>query len=152
MIGVQVGGAVKNVLAIGCGIVQGKSLGNNAKAAVLTRGLAEMQRLGVALGGQRDTFLGLSGVGDLTLTGSSVQSRNFTFGVALGEGCAIEDILSTRHSVTEGVATSAAIKQLADQHNVRMPICQGVYKVLHDGVKIDTMIEDLLATQADFEL
>jgi glycerol-3-phosphate dehydrogenase (NAD(P)+) len=108
--GVQVAGAVKNVLAIACGIVRGRGFGNNATAALITRGLAEMRRLGLALGGKSDTFLGLSGVGDVTLTCSSEQSRNMRLGIALGkEEANVPKILKDSPSLAEGVPTVAAV-------------------------------------------
>lgn len=150
-IGVQIGGAVKNVLAIACGILEGCNLGQNAKAALITRGLAEMKRLGVSLGAAPETFLGLSGVGDLTLTGSSTQSRNYTLGVALGQGETLENILNARHAVTEGVATAQAIYTLAAQHQVRMPICHAVHRLLYQNATVSSIITDILNNQALFE-
>src|SRR5689334_19118042 len=120
--GAQVGGAVKNVLAIACGIVRGRRLGDNARAALITRGLAEIVRLGTALGARPETLMGLSGLGDLTLTCTSLQSRNMSLGAALGEGRALADILAERHSVAEGVSSAAAVVALAAHHGVEMPI------------------------------
>jgi glycerol-3-phosphate dehydrogenase (NAD(P)+) len=151
MIGCQIGGALKNVLAIACGVVRGRNLGDNASAALMTRGLAEMRRFGLALGGATDTFLGLAGVGDLILTGSSQQSRNFTLGFLLGQGQSLEDILNQRHSVTEGVATSAAVHQLSQKYNLHMPICQGIYQLLHQKNSVDAIIEQILSKQSDLE-
>ena len=151
VIGVQVAGAVKNIIAIAAGITHGRNLGENASAALLSRGLAEMTRLGITLGGKQETFLGLAGVGDLILTGSSSQSRNFSLGLALGQGQSLEDILAGRNGVTEGIATSAAIIELAKRHQVRMPICQSIYELLHCGSNLDLIIEKLLSKQADLE-
>ena len=150
-IGVQIGGALKNVLAIACGIVEGKQLGCNAKSALLTRGLAEMQRLGISMGAQKETFLGLAGVGDLTLTSSSHQSRNFTLGVELGQGRSLTNILSERKGVTEGIATAQAVMKMAEKENIRMPICESVYKILHEEACIDQVIEDILSFQSNAE-
>jgi glycerol-3-phosphate dehydrogenase (NAD(P)+) len=151
LIGVQVGGALKNVLAIACGVVHGRELGNNTSAALMTRGLAEMRRFGLALGGQSETFLGLSGVGDLILTGSSQQSRNFSLGFQLGQGRHLEEILRERHHVTEGIATAAAVYHMATEHQIHMPISMGVYDLLHKDKNVDVIIEKILSKQSDLE-
>jgi glycerol-3-phosphate dehydrogenase (NAD(P)+) len=143
-IGVEVGGAVKNVLAIACGIVIGRGLGDNARASLITRGLAEMIRLGRAKGGRDDTFRGLSGLGDLVLTCNATQSRNFTLGVALGRGEELGAILSRRRSVVEGVPTATAVVGLARRLGVEMPISNAVEAVLHRNGSIKKMVEDLL--------
>src|SRR5437764_1599509 len=144
-IGVQIGGAVKNVLAIACGIVEGRGLGDNARAALVTRGLSEMIRLGVAKGAQPDTFRGLSGLGDLVLTCTAGQSRNYTLGLALGRGMSLGEALSARRSVIEGVATAAAVARLAARLDVEMPITAAVEGVLPHVVAVDAMIEALLS-------
>src|SRR5690606_1076844 len=108
-IGVEVGGAVKNVLAIACGMAAGRGFGANPRAALISRGLAEMKRLAEALGGQRETVTGLSGIGDLTLTCSSEQSRNFSFGKALGGGLTVEEALAGKQAVVEGVANARSV-------------------------------------------
>jgi glycerol-3-phosphate dehydrogenase (NAD(P)+) len=144
-IGVEIGGAVKNVLAIACGIVEGRGLGNNARAALITRGLSEMIRLGVAKGAQPETFRGLSGLGDLVLTCTAGQSRNYTLGLALGRGTSLDTALAGRRSVVEGVATAAAVVQLAARLDVEMPITSAVEGVLHRSLAIDAMIESLLS-------
>jgi glycerol-3-phosphate dehydrogenase (NAD(P)+) len=143
-IGVELGGAVKNVLAIACGIVVGRDLGDNARAALITRGLAEMVRLGVAKGGRAETFRGLSGLGDLVLTCSSAKSRNYALGLALGRGQTLDAILRGSRSVVEGVATATAVARLAGRLGVEMPICQAVEALLHRGESIDAMIDLLL--------
>jgi glycerol-3-phosphate dehydrogenase (NAD(P)+) len=143
--GAQIGGAVKNVLAIGCGIVEGRGLGDNARAALITRGLAEMTRLALALGGRRETLMGLSGLGDLILTASSTQSRNYSLGFALGEGKSLGEILAGRHSVTEGVHTAGALMAMAAATGIEMPIAQAVDAVLNRGVDLDQAIAALLA-------
>lgn len=145
VIGAQIGGAVKNVLAIACGIVIGKQLGDNARAALITRGLAEMSRLGLALGAKRETLMGLSGLGDLVLTCSGTQSRNLSLGIALGEGRTLEQIMAGRRSVAEGVHTARAIEALAGKHGVDMPICTAVDAILHRNERIDSMLAALLA-------
>jgi glycerol-3-phosphate dehydrogenase (NAD(P)+) len=143
-IGAEIGGAVKNVLAIACGIVLGRGLGENARAAVITRGLAEMIRLGLAKGARAETFSGLSGLGDLVLTCSGGLSRNHALGLALGRGESLERALAGRRSVVEGVATAAAVARLAARLGVEMPICEAVERVLHHGVAIDPMTAQLL--------
>jgi glycerol-3-phosphate dehydrogenase (NAD(P)+) len=144
-LGAEFGGAVKNVLAIACGIVDGRRLGDNARAALITRGLAEMTRLGVAKGARSETFAGLSGLGDLVLTCGGAQSRNHALGLALGEGKSLETLLSGRRSVVEGVATAASVAALATRLGVEMPIAAAVEAVLHRGMSIEAMIEQLLA-------
>ncbi len=143
--GAQIGGAVKNVLAIACGIVIGRKLGDNARAALITRGLAEMSRLGLALGAKRETLMGLSGLGDLVLTCSGTQSRNLSLGIALGEGNTLEQIMGARRTVAEGVHTARAIEALAGKHSVDMPICAAVDAVLHKSTAIDETLAALLA-------
>ena len=144
VIGTQIGGAVKNVLAIACGIVEGRKLGDNAKSALITRGLAEITRLGIAKGAQAETFYGLSGLGDLTLTCNAIQSRNFSLGVALGQGKKLNDVLSERISVAEGVFTASTMISLARQLNVDLPICSAVNGVLNQSSDIDASINALL--------
>ena len=144
-IGVEVGGALKNVLAIACGIVEGRGLGDNARAALITRGLSEMIRLGHAKGAEAETFRGLSGLGDLVLTCTAGQSRNYTLGAALGRGMTLAAALAGRRSVVEGVATAAAVARLATRLGVEMPITAAVEGVLHRGMPIDAMIEALLS-------
>ncbi|MEH6404131.1 MAG: NAD(P)H-dependent glycerol-3-phosphate dehydrogenase [Sneathiella sp.] len=145
VIGAQMGGAIKNVLAIACGVVVGAKLGENARAALITRGMAEILRLGERLGARAETLMGLSGFGDLVLTCSSTASRNFSLGNALGAGNRLEDFLKTRHSVTEGVHTAAAICELAAKHKIDMPICAAVNKILNEGASVTEVVEELLA-------
>jgi glycerol-3-phosphate dehydrogenase (NAD(P)+) len=144
-VGVEIGGAVKNVLAIACGIVDGLGLGDNARAALITRGLAEMTRLGVAKGARAETFAGLSGLGDLVLTCGGAQSRNHALGVSLGGGESLATVLAGRRSVVEGVASATAVAALATKHGVEMPIVDAADAVLHRGMAIAPMIEGLLA-------
>jgi glycerol-3-phosphate dehydrogenase (NAD(P)+) len=144
-IGVEIGGAVKNVLAIACGIVEGRGLGHNARAALITRGLSEMVRLGHAKGAAAETFRGLSGLGDLVLTCTAGQSRNHALGEALGRGTGLAKALAGRRSVVEGVATAAAVARLAERLHVEMPIAAAVEGVLHRGLAIDALIEGLLS-------
>jgi glycerol-3-phosphate dehydrogenase (NAD(P)+) len=143
-IGAEIGGAVKNVLAIACGTVLGRGLGDNARASLITRGLAEMIRLGLAKGSRAETFRGLSGLGDLVLTCSASQSRNFGLGLALGSGEDLGTALSGRRSVVEGVATASAVASLARRHSIEMPISEAVEAVLYRGASIDAMIDGLL--------
>ena len=143
-VGAEIGGAVKNVLAIACGIVTGKKLGDNTRAALITRGLAEMARLGLAKGGKPETLMGLSGLGDLTLTCNGPQSRNMSLGMALGEGQKLDDILASRNSVAEGVFNAESVTALAASLSVEMPICSAVDQVINHGADIDASIADLL--------
>lgn len=144
LIGAEIGGAVKNVLAIACGMVEGLGLGRSAHAALLTRGFAEMKRLATAMGARAETLSGLSGLGDLVLTCSSPQSRNMSFGKALGEGQSADDILSARTAVTEGAATAPAIAELAARHSVEMPICQAVADILARNITVGEALDGLL--------
>lgn len=145
VMGVEVAGALKNVVAIACGIVEGRLLGQNARAAVMTRGMAEIKRFGLARGAKSETFLGLSGVGDLMLTCNSMTSRNFSLGAALGQGQTLRQILETRRTVAEGVATAEALAQAAKTSAVDMPICLAVNNILHHGARVEDMIHDLLS-------
>lgn len=152
VIGTQLGGAIKNVIAIACGIVHGKKLGESARAALLTRGIAEIARLGVAMGAKKDTLLGMCGVGDLTLTCSSIQSRNFSLGAALGEGQSMEEILGARNAVTEGVHTAKSTLALARKNAVDMPITEAVNKCLNEGMPLDQAIEEMLNRPFKYEM
>ncbi|MEO0983551.1 MAG: NAD(P)H-dependent glycerol-3-phosphate dehydrogenase [Pseudomonadota bacterium] len=144
MIGVETGGAVKNVLAIACGIVEGLGLGKSAHAALIARGFAEMSRLGAALGGRAETLAGLSGLGDLVLTCASPQSRNMSFGAALGAGRTAEAVLAERSAVTEGAASAPAVCALARRHGVEIPICEAVAAILAGARTVDQAMADLL--------
>jgi glycerol-3-phosphate dehydrogenase (NAD(P)+) len=145
LIGTQIGGAIKNVMAIACGIVSGKQLGDNARAALLTRGISEMSRLASAMGAHKTTLMGMCGIGDLMLTASSMQSRNYSLGYMLGEGRTLQEIMDERNSVTEGVHTASALKTLADSNAVEMPIAETVYEILHKGISVDEAIDSLLS-------
>ena len=146
VLGTQIGGAVKNVIAIACGIVMGRNMGESARAALMTRGLTEMGRLASAMGARKETLMGMCGVGDLVLTCSSMQSRNFSLGVKLGEGMSMEDIMNERQgkAVTEGVHTALALKTMAKKHAVEMPICDIVHKCVGEGMSIDDCIQEML--------
>jgi glycerol-3-phosphate dehydrogenase (NAD(P)+) len=144
VVGVQLGGATKNVMAIAAGISDGLGFGANARAALITRGLAEMSRLGVALGGRVETFMGLAGLGDLVLTCTDDQSRNRRVGLGLGKGRGLDGILEELGQEAEGVRTTAEVRNLAAGHGVDMPITEQVHRVLHDGVPAQEAVEDLL--------
>jgi glycerol-3-phosphate dehydrogenase (NAD(P)+) len=136
---------VKNVLAIACGIVLGKGLGENARAALITRGLAEITRLALAKGGRAETLMGLAGFGDLILTCTSMASRNTSLGHALGEGKILAEVLAGRRSVAEGVSTAAAVVTMAQRIGVEMPIVAAVHRILTDQSHIDDEVRALLA-------
>lgn len=144
IIGAEIGGAAKNVIAISCGIAEGRGFGMNARAALITRGLAEITRLGLAKGGRLETFQGLSGLGDLVLTCTSTQSRNFSFGMGLGAGKPMADLLAGP-SVVEGVENAASVSALAVRLGVDMPICGMVNAILHNGAEIETAVHALLS-------
>ena len=143
--GVALGGAVKNVLAIACGITTGKNLGDSARAALTTRAFAELTRFGKALGGRSETLTGLSGLGDLLLTCSSRQSRNFSFGMALGEGKSTSEAKSLAKGTVEGIATAKIVAHLARLQNIDMPISTAVHAIIDQGSKPDEEIARLLA-------
>ncbi len=145
IIGAEAGGAVKNVLAIACGIVEGRGLGRSAHAALVTRGFAELTRLAVALGGEARTVAGLCGLGDLVLTCSSPQSRNMSVGLALGRGQTLAEALSGKLSVAEGVESAPAVRALAQRLDVETPICEAVAAVLAGERDLDGAIGALLA-------
>jgi glycerol-3-phosphate dehydrogenase (NAD(P)+) len=147
-LGVQLGGALKNVMALAAGVVDGLGLGHNARAALITRGLAEMVRLGVAMGADARTFYGLSGMGDLVLTCTGALSRNHTVGVCLGKGERLEAILSGMQAVAEGVRTAKAALGLARRHHVDMPIVQEINAVLFDGKSCRKAVTDLMEREA----
>ncbi|MCG1055790.1 NAD(P)-dependent glycerol-3-phosphate dehydrogenase [Mycetohabitans sp. B5] len=144
VVGVEVGGAVKNVLAVATGIADGLGLGLNARAALITRGLAEMTRFGVALGGRYDTFTGLTGLGDLILTATGDLSRNRTVGFQLAAGRALDAILAALGHVAEGVRCARAVLAIARQHGIEMPITEAVCGVLFDGVAPRAAVDVLL--------
>jgi len=145
VVGTQIGGAVKNVLAIACGIVEGRGLGDNARAALITRGLVEIVRLATAKGGRPETLMGLSGIGDITLTCNAMQSRNFSLGVALGRGQTLAGVLGSRRSIAEGVFTASSVIDLARRLDIEMPICAAVDRVVNHGADIDATIAGLLS-------
>ncbi|MAI90688.1 NAD(P)H-dependent glycerol-3-phosphate dehydrogenase [Ponticaulis sp.] len=144
LIGAEIGGAVKNVLAIACGAVEGLQLGKSAHAALISRGFAEMVRLGTAMGAQAETLAGLCGLGDLVLTCSSPQSRNMSFGKALGEGKSPSEILASRKAVTEGVATAPGVVSLAKSYGIEMPICEAVADILAEKLTLKEAMASLI--------
>ena len=143
-LGVEVGGALKNIIAIAAGAVDGMELGDNAKSALMVRGLAEIRRLGVILGGKSETFAGLSGLGDLITTCNSKMSRNHTVGFRLAKGEKVKDILSSTNQVAEGVATTEAVMKLKSKCNIEMPITEELYKVLFCDKRIDEALLSLM--------
>lgn len=143
VVGAEIGGAVKNVLAIACGVVEGLDLGQNARSALIARGYSEMMRFGEALGADRETLAGLCGLGDLVLTCSSTSSRNFSLGKALGEGRPAEELMANRSTVAEGAHTAPVLVELAARHGLSMPIVTAVYHLLH-GASASEIANDLL--------
>ncbi len=152
VVGCEMAGALKNVLAIGAGIADGLGYGDNTKAALITRGLAELARLGVTLGGKPLTFAGLAGMGDLIATCASPQSRNRHVGVEIGRGRALDDVVSEMNMVAEGVKTTAAVLELAERHHVEMPLAAFVGRVLYDGARPAELIPELMMRTAKPEL
>ena len=152
VIGVEIGGAIKNVISIAAGISDGLGFGNNARAALITRGLSEITRLGLKLGGDLKTFMGLTGVGDLILTSTGQLSRNRQVGLMLAEGKSIDEILTQLGHVAEGVYTTQSVLQLGRQLNIEMPITQAVYSILHERVSPRSAVEVLLNREQKTEV
>ena len=144
VIGAEIGGSVKNVLAIASGVVDGLQLGQNARAALIARGYAEMQRFGESMGAERETLAGLCGLGDLVLTCSSTSSRNFSLGKALGEGKSASDLMADRTTVAEGAHTAPVLAKLAQDMNISMPICEAVHRLIN-GAPARDIVTELLA-------
>ena len=142
--GAEIGGAVKNVLAIACGVVEGRGLGQNARAALIGRGFAEMTRFGLAFGAKRETLAGLSGLGDLVLTCSSTSSRNYSVGKGLGEGRAAAELLADRKTVAEGAFTAPVLARLAREKNIDMPIVDAVDALIAGRATVDQVLDALL--------
>ncbi len=145
IVGVEIGGVVKNVLAVGAGLSDGLGFGANTRVALITRGLAEMVRLGVALGAQRETFMGLAGLGDLVLTCTDDQSRNRRFGLLLAAGATPERALAEIGQVVEGYSAAKAVRMVARRANVEMPLCEGVFRVLYQGVPAKDAVRELMS-------
>lgn len=152
MIGVEIGGALKNIIALAAGITDGLGYGDNAKAALITRGLAEIARLGTKMGGNPLTFSGLTGVGDLIVTCTSVHSRNWRAGNLLGKGYKLEEVLDQMGMVVEGVRTTKAAYQLSQKYQVKMPITEALHQVLFNGQKVETAVESLMARVKTHEM
>ena len=144
VIGAQVGGALKNVLAIGCGIAYGYGLGENSMASLITRGLVEIAELGVKKGGIQETFYGLSGLGDVILTCMGSQSRNYKLGRSIGRGAKVSDILQSTKTTVEGFHTAASTMTLSKKLGVHMPVCETVFKALYEGLDVPQAISFLL--------
>lgn len=151
VIGVEMGAALKNIIAIGAGALHGLSYGDDAKAAIMTRGLAEISRLGVAMGANPLTFIGLSGVGDLIVTCTSVHSRNWRAGNLLGKGHNLDEVLDNMGMIVEGVATTKAAKELSEKMEVPMPITETIYSVLYEGKDVRQACTDLMLRAGTFE-
>lgn len=151
LIGVQLGGATKNVLAIAAGVADGLGFGANARAALITRGLAEMMRLGMALGGRMETLMGLAGVGDLILTCTDNQSRNRRFGVGLGQGRARAEVVAEIGQEIEGIATAATVRRLAQSFGIDMPISEQVYRLLYEDLSPAEAVQNLLLREPKAE-
>ncbi|SFE36598.1 NAD(P)H-dependent glycerol-3-phosphate dehydrogenase [Nitrosomonas sp. Nm166] len=152
VIGVETGGAIKNVITIAAGISDGLGFGHNARAALITRGLMEITRLGLGLGGNMKTFMGLAGVGDLILTSTGDLSRNRQVGLMLAEGKSLSDILNELGHVAEGVHTARSVLRLGNQLNIEMPITQAVCSILHEGVAARNAVEVLLNREQKTEI
>ena len=142
--GAEIGGAVKNVLAIACGVVEGKGLGQNARAALVGRGFAEMTRFGMAFGAQRETLAGLSGLGDLVLTCSSTSSRNYSLGLGIGQGRSAAELMSNRRTVAEGAFTAPVLARLARDKSIDMPIVDAVDALIAGRANVDQALDALL--------
>jgi glycerol-3-phosphate dehydrogenase (NAD(P)+) len=145
LVGAEVGGAVKNVLAIACGVVEGRRFGQNARAALIARGFAEMTRFGIAMGGRRETLAGLSGLGDLVLTCSSTSSRNFSLGKAIGEGRSVAELMNDRRTVAEGAHTAPVLHRIAVERDIDMPIVAAVVELLEGKVAVQELLETMLS-------
>ena len=151
VIGCELGGALKNIMAIATGMGDGANAGDNTRAAVITRGLSELTRLGIAMGGKRRTFSGLAGMGDLVATCSSAKSRNRHVGFQLGKGMKIDDIIAEMSEVAEGVKTAKVVMELAKDYKVHMPISEEVYKVLYEGNTVEDAFKGLLKIESGSE-
>ena len=152
VVGVEIGGALKNVIAVASGIVEGLGMGHNTRAALITRGLAEMMRLGAFLGANPLTFSGLSGIGDLVLTCTSTQSRNYTVGLKLGKGEKLEAILSHMNMVAEGVYTTRSAYALSRKHGIEMPIVAEIYQILFEGKPPQLAVKALMGRDLKQEI
>lgn len=152
IIGVEIGGALKNIIAVGSGIIDGLGLGDNAKAALVTRGLIEITRMGKKMGAQELTFLGLGGIGDLVVTCTSIHSRNYNCGLLIGKGYSLDEAIEKLDMVAEGVRTAKVCYQLSKVYNVYMPITENIYKVLYEGMSLEDCVNNLMSGIATTEL
>ena len=144
VLGVELGAALKNVLALCCGVSDGMGLGDNTKALLMTRGMTEMARLGVALGGKKETFAGLSGMGDLIVTCTSMHSRNRRCGILVGQGKSVQEAMREVGATVEGYYAALSAHQLAEKAGVEMPICQCAYRVLYEGANVRDIVDSLM--------
>ncbi|MGK0326285.1 MAG: glycerol-3-phosphate dehydrogenase (NAD(P)+) [Polaribacter sp.] len=144
VIGCELGGALKNIYAIATGMGDGANAGDNTRAGIITRGLAELTRLGIAMGGKKSTFSGLAGMGDLVATCSSTKSRNHHVGFQIGQGKSLEQIINEMNEVAEGVKTAKVVRELAREYNIDMPIAEEIYKVLYEGNKVNDAFKGLI--------
>jgi glycerol-3-phosphate dehydrogenase (NAD(P)+) len=149
---VEMGGALKNIIALAAGIIDGLGLGHNTRAALMTRGLAEMSRLGTSLGAHPLTFLGLAGVGDLVLTCTGDLSRNRTVGYKLGQGKKLPEILAEMKMVAEGVKTTLSVYNLARQRQIEMPICQQMYRILYEDLSPQRALAEMMQRELKHEM
>jgi glycerol-3-phosphate dehydrogenase (NAD(P)+) len=148
MVGCELGGAVKNVIALACGIAEGLGFGDNTRASLITRGLAETARLGMVLGAELTTFAGLAGLGDLVATCSSPLSRNRTFGEKLGQGMSVEEVQESTRQTAEGVKSCRSVLELARAHDVYVPITEAVVRVCHEGEAPSKMVKEIMSREA----
>ena len=151
IIGVELGGALKNIIALCSGILDGMGMGDNVKAALMTRGLAEMARLGVAMGGHSSTFAGLTGMGDLIVTCTSMHSRNRRAGIYIGQGLSAEEAIKRIGMTVEGISAANAAYSLAQKYNVQMPIVEELHEVLHEGKALSDVMVDLMERPKRYE-
>lgn len=151
LIGVEMGGAMKNLIALAAGIADGVGYGDNAKAALMTRGMVEISRLGAVMGARKETFMGLSGIGDLIVTCTSMHSRNRRAGILLGKGKTLDEALNEVHMVVEGVINAKAAYELAEKYNVSMPITNEIYDVLYNGKDVKQAVYDLMTRDKVYE-
>lgn len=152
IIGVELGGSIKNVIALGAGICDGLGFGDNTKAALMTRGIVEISRLGVALGARQNTFSGLSGIGDLIVTCTSMHSRNRRAGIAIGEGKTLEEVLRSTKMVVEGVRTTKSAYKLAEKTGIEMPITEEIYRVLFENADVKNSVLNLMLRNKTHEM
>jgi glycerol-3-phosphate dehydrogenase (NAD(P)+) len=152
VIGVELGGALKNIIAFGAGICDGLGYGDNAKAALMTRGIREISRLGVAMGAKTSTFSGLSGIGDLIVTCTSMHSRNRRAGILIGQGKSLEETLKEVKMVVEGITATEVAHEVAKELNIEMPITNAIYTVLHDGANPDEVVDELMMRNRTHEV